>query len=161
MKRVVLLLLLLPALAIAQDGDKPKVAEAATDKSKYLQQLSDLRKAHAQLLAAQRNVNGAAVQYRDLVASEQDAQQKYEAAKKKLEEESGMAYNEATLELEAKPAAPKPAPAPGDAAAKPDLATHPPLPSELAQAPTPKPPTQEPPRPPQGKPPFPPGRPPK
>ena len=71
----------------------------ATDQTNLVA-LSELRKAHAEALAAERNAHAAALQFHELRAAQDRAAQKFLAEKEKVEAATGLIYNQATLSLE-------------------------------------------------------------
>ena len=64
--------------------------------------LSDLLKAHIRLIALQRNINGLLLQYRDMQQEVARVEAEFHALREKVQEETGLAYNEQTLALEPK-----------------------------------------------------------
>jgi hypothetical protein len=76
---------------------KEPAREATTQDS-----LSDLLKAHIRLIAVQRNVNALLLQYRDMQQEAARAEAEFLALRAKVQEETGLAYNDRTLALEPK-----------------------------------------------------------
>ena len=64
--------------------------------------LSDLLKAHIRLIALQRNINGLLLQYRDMQQEVAKVEAEFHALRDRVQEESGLVYNEQTLTLEPK-----------------------------------------------------------
>lgn len=66
-------------------------------------ELSDLLRAHGQVLAAQRNLNACAVQYRDLAAAVEDITARFNKVKAEVESGTGQVYDENKMELVDRP----------------------------------------------------------
>lgn len=64
--------------------------------------LSDLLKAHIRLIALQRNINGLLLQYRDMQQEAGRVEVEFHALRERVQEETGLVYNEQTLALEPK-----------------------------------------------------------
>jgi len=64
--------------------------------------LTDLHKAQIRLIALQRNINALALQHRDMQQELAKAEAEFHTLRKRVEEETGMVYNDQTLALEPK-----------------------------------------------------------
>lgn len=64
--------------------------------------LDDLLKAHVRLIALQRNMNALLLQHRDMQQELAKAEAEFNALRAKVQEETGLIYNDQTLALEPK-----------------------------------------------------------
>lgn len=64
--------------------------------------LDDLHKAHIRLIALQRNINGLLLQYRDMQQEAARVEAEFLALRARVEQETGLVYNDQTLALEPK-----------------------------------------------------------
>jgi predicted nucleic acid-binding Zn-ribbon protein len=64
--------------------------------------LSDLHKAHIRVVALQRNINALALQHRDMQQELSRAEAEFQALRQKIQQETGLVYNDQTLTLEPK-----------------------------------------------------------
>ncbi len=64
--------------------------------------LSDLHKAQIRLIALQRNMNALLLQYRDMQQEAARAEAEFHALRERVQQETGLVYNDQTLTLEPK-----------------------------------------------------------
>ena len=64
--------------------------------------LSDLHKAQIRLIALQRNINALALQHRDMQQELAKAEAEFHALRERVQQETGIVYNDQTLTLEPK-----------------------------------------------------------
>jgi hypothetical protein len=64
--------------------------------------LSELHRAHIRVVALQRNINALALHHRDMQQELARAEADFQALRKKVQEETGLVYNDQTLALENK-----------------------------------------------------------
>ena len=65
-------------------------------------ELEDLHKAHIRVIALQRNINALTLQHRDMQQELAKAEAEFQALRQKVQQESGLLYNDQTLALEPK-----------------------------------------------------------
>ena len=64
--------------------------------------IDGLHKAHIRVIALQRNINALTLQHRDMQQELAKAEAEFHALRAKVQEETGLVYNDQTLALEPK-----------------------------------------------------------
>jgi hypothetical protein len=85
----------LSAASAAKAGAAQGASEAAPG-------VSDLHKAQIRVIALQRNINALALHHRDMQQELARAEAEFAALRAKVEQTTGLVYNEQTLALESK-----------------------------------------------------------